>query len=193
MDVILLRRKPYSRVGKGTDLFFNKFTCQLVNLPNFFGDKFHMLNSATTNELCFLQISLMALPTDFRTYSLSSHLWAANRSIATRGQVANHPYKPEHTVEDGIFITEGLLWKVWSLIRWWTLWGTLCLFYAPWVLLPHFWECVKLFEKIWGYDYVADAATVSVHINRLREKIEDDARNPKIIETVWGAGYRLNR
>ena len=49
-----------------------------------------------------------------------------------------------------------------------------------------------LFEKIWGYDYISDAATVSVHINRLREKIEDDARNPKIIETVWGAGYRLN-
>lgn len=50
-----------------------------------------------------------------------------------------------------------------------------------------------LFEKIWGFDYVSDAATVSVHINRLREKIEDDARNPKIIETVWGAGYRLNK
>ncbi len=51
----------------------------------------------------------------------------------------------------------------------------------------------QLFEKIWGYDYVSDAATVSVHVNRLREKIEDDARNPQIIETVWGAGYRLNR
>lgn len=50
----------------------------------------------------------------------------------------------------------------------------------------------EVFEKIWGYDYISDAATVSVHINRLREKIEDDARNPKIIETVWGAGYRLN-
>lgn len=50
----------------------------------------------------------------------------------------------------------------------------------------------ELFEKIWGYDYVSDAATVSVHINRLREKIEEDARNPKIIETIWGAGYRLN-
>lgn len=49
-----------------------------------------------------------------------------------------------------------------------------------------------LFEKIWGYDYISDAATVSVHINRLREKIEDEPRNPKIIETVWGAGYRLN-
>ena len=50
----------------------------------------------------------------------------------------------------------------------------------------------EVFEKSWGYDYISDAATVSVHINRLREKIEDDARNPKIIETVWGAGYRLN-
>ena len=50
----------------------------------------------------------------------------------------------------------------------------------------------ELFEKIWGYDYVSDVATVSVHINRVREKIEDDARNPKIIETVWGVGYRLN-
>lgn len=49
-----------------------------------------------------------------------------------------------------------------------------------------------IFEKIWGYDYLSDAATVSVHVNRLREKIEEDARNPQIIETVWGAGYRLN-
>lgn len=50
----------------------------------------------------------------------------------------------------------------------------------------------RLFEAVWGYDYVSDAATVSVHVNRIREKIEDDARNPRILETVWGAGYRLN-
>lgn len=49
-----------------------------------------------------------------------------------------------------------------------------------------------LFERIWGYDYTSDAATVTVHINRIREKIEEDPKNPKIIETVWGAGYRLN-
>lgn len=49
-----------------------------------------------------------------------------------------------------------------------------------------------LFEKIWGYDYAGDSATVMVHINRIREKIENDPRNPQIIETVWGAGYRLN-
>ncbi|MGI6117271.1 MAG: winged helix-turn-helix domain-containing protein [Bilifractor sp.] len=51
----------------------------------------------------------------------------------------------------------------------------------------------QLMERIWGYDYVGDTSTVMVHINRLREKIEDDPKNPKILETVWGAGYRLNR
>ena len=49
-----------------------------------------------------------------------------------------------------------------------------------------------LFERIWGYEYTADSAPVTVHINRIREKIEDDPKNPQIIETVWGAGYRLN-
>lgn len=51
----------------------------------------------------------------------------------------------------------------------------------------------KLFETIWGFDYAGDSATVMVHINRIRDKIEDDSRNPKILETVWGAGYRLNK
>lgn len=51
----------------------------------------------------------------------------------------------------------------------------------------------QLFEEIWGYDYVGDSATVMVHINRIRDKIEDDSKNPKILETVWGAGYRLNK
>lgn len=51
----------------------------------------------------------------------------------------------------------------------------------------------QLFEKIWGFDYVGDSATVMVHINRIREKIEDDSKNPQILETVWGAGYRLNK
>ena len=51
----------------------------------------------------------------------------------------------------------------------------------------------KLFETIWGFDYAGDSATVMVHINRIRDKIEDDSRNPKILEAVWGAGYRLNK
>jgi DNA-binding response OmpR family regulator len=50
----------------------------------------------------------------------------------------------------------------------------------------------RLFETIWGFDYVGDSATVTVHMGRIRDKIEDDPNHPKIIETVWGAGYRLN-
>jgi len=49
-----------------------------------------------------------------------------------------------------------------------------------------------LLEQIWGYESLGDGATVTVHINRIREKIEEDPSNPKIIETIWGAGYRLN-
>lgn len=48
-----------------------------------------------------------------------------------------------------------------------------------------------LYERIWGFDAIGDVATVPVHINRLREKIEDDPSNPHYIETVWGAGYRF--
>lgn len=51
----------------------------------------------------------------------------------------------------------------------------------------------RLFEAIWGYDYVGDSATVTVHVGLIRDKIEDDPAHPAIIETVWGAGYRLNR
>ncbi len=48
-----------------------------------------------------------------------------------------------------------------------------------------------LYEKVWGLDAMGDNATVAVHINRLREKIEEDPSKPKYIETVWGAGYRF--
>lgn len=48
-----------------------------------------------------------------------------------------------------------------------------------------------LYERIWGMDAVGDNATVAVHINRLREKIEENPSDPHYIETVWGAGYRF--
>ena len=48
-----------------------------------------------------------------------------------------------------------------------------------------------LYERIWGSDSFGDSRTVSVHINRLREKIEQDPHNPDHIQTVWGAGYRF--
>lgn len=49
----------------------------------------------------------------------------------------------------------------------------------------------ELFERIWGMDSSGDIATVTVHIRKVREKIEIDPSNPQYIETVWGAGYRF--
>ena len=51
----------------------------------------------------------------------------------------------------------------------------------------------KLFEKIWGEDEFGDINTVAVHIQKLRKKLEENPAKPKIIETVWGAGYRFNK
>lgn len=48
-----------------------------------------------------------------------------------------------------------------------------------------------LYERVWGFDAIGDNATVAVHINRLREKLETEPSNPKYIQTVWGAGYRF--
>lgn len=48
-----------------------------------------------------------------------------------------------------------------------------------------------LLERVWGDDFVGDIRTVDVHIRWLREKIEDDASHPNIIQTVRGIGYRL--
>lgn len=48
-----------------------------------------------------------------------------------------------------------------------------------------------LFDRIWGMDSVGNTATVTVHINRLREKLEREENSPQFIETVWGAGYRF--
>ena len=49
----------------------------------------------------------------------------------------------------------------------------------------------QLLEKIWGTEYYGDLRTVDVHIRHLREKIEDDPGNPKLIITVWGTGYKM--
>lgn len=50
-----------------------------------------------------------------------------------------------------------------------------------------------LFDRVWDSDAIGETATVSVHINRIREKIEEDSSKPRYIETVWGAGYRFNK
>ncbi|PYI55815.1 DNA-binding response regulator [Paenibacillus flagellatus] len=50
----------------------------------------------------------------------------------------------------------------------------------------------ELFERIWGPDSWGDNSTVTVHVRRIREKIEADPSRPQFIETVWGAGYRFS-
>lgn len=49
-----------------------------------------------------------------------------------------------------------------------------------------------LYEMIWGLESMGDNMTVAVHMNRLREKIEDTPSDPKLLQTVWGVGYRLH-
>ena len=49
----------------------------------------------------------------------------------------------------------------------------------------------QLMSRVWGYEAAFDTGTVTVHIRRLREKIEDDPSRPRHLETVWGIGYRV--
>ncbi|MGH3114548.1 MAG: winged helix-turn-helix domain-containing protein, partial [Gaiellaceae bacterium] len=49
----------------------------------------------------------------------------------------------------------------------------------------------QLMDRVWGYEAALDTGTVTVHVRRLREKIEDDPSRPRFLETVWGVGYRF--
>jgi two-component system, OmpR family, response regulator ResD len=49
-----------------------------------------------------------------------------------------------------------------------------------------------LMRRIWGYSAALDTGTLTVHVRRLREKLEDDPSRPRRIETVWGIGYRFS-
>jgi two-component system response regulator ResD len=49
----------------------------------------------------------------------------------------------------------------------------------------------QLMRSVWGYEAALDTGTVTVHVRRLREKVEADASRPRFLETVWGVGYRF--
>ncbi len=49
----------------------------------------------------------------------------------------------------------------------------------------------QLMASVWGYTAALDTGTVTVHVRRLREKVEDNPSEPRYLETVWGVGYRL--
>jgi len=55
----------------------------------------------------------------------------------------------------------------------------------------HVYTKEELFKKIWDMDSIGDIATVTVHIKKIREKIEFDTSKPQYIETIWGVGYRF--
>lgn len=55
----------------------------------------------------------------------------------------------------------------------------------------HVYTKEELFKQIWSMDSVGDIATVTVHIKKIREKIERDSSKPEYIETIWGVGYRF--
>ena len=55
----------------------------------------------------------------------------------------------------------------------------------------HVYSKDELFREIWDMDSIGDIATVTVHIKKIREKIEYDSANPQYIETIWGVGYRF--
>ena len=45
--------------------------------------------------------------------------------------------------------------------------------------------------RVWGYEAALDTGTITVHVRRLREKIEDHPSRPVQLQTIWGVGYRL--
>jgi DNA-binding response OmpR family regulator len=49
----------------------------------------------------------------------------------------------------------------------------------------------ELMDNVWGYSSALDTGTVTVHVRRLRAKVEDDPAHPRHLETVWGSGYRF--
>ncbi len=49
----------------------------------------------------------------------------------------------------------------------------------------------RVFREIWDMESIGDIATVTVHIKKIREKVEVDTSNPQYIETIWGVGYRF--
>ena len=57
--------------------------------------------------------------------------------------------------------------------------------------IQHVFSKEELYETIWGMESIGEIRTVAVHINRLREKIEENPSEPTHIQTVWGAGYRF--
>ena len=51
----------------------------------------------------------------------------------------------------------------------------------------------NIYESVWNQEFMTSDNTVMVHIRKIREKIEQDPRNPRFIKTVWGVGYKIEK
>ena len=49
----------------------------------------------------------------------------------------------------------------------------------------------QLMDAVWDFDFAGDPGTVTVHMRRLREKVEEDPSRPRYLKTVWGVGYKF--
>ncbi len=117
-------------------------------------------------------------------------LVARVRSVLRR---SGGPVAPVRRVDAGDFAIDGEAREVWRrgvLVK-----MTAKEFDLLWFFASHprrVFSRDQLISRVWGYAPVSDGGTVTVHVRRLREKIEEDPANPRHLETVWGVGYRFS-
>jgi DNA-binding response OmpR family regulator len=128
---------------------------------------------------------------DYVTKPFSPRELAARvRTVLRRG---NGTTLPRETVEFGDIVLDGSsreARRAGSLVQ-----LTAKEFELLWFLASHprhVFSRDQLMARVWGYDSAVDTGTVTVHIRRLREKIEADPSDPSHLRTVWGVGYRLD-
>jgi len=111
------------------------------------------------------------------------------RNVLRRTRVA--PATPE-TIDFGAVQVDGAAREVRK--RGTSLKLTLKEFDLLWFLVSHprrVFSRDQLMSSVWGYEAAVDTGTVTVHIRRLREKLEEDASQPRFLQTIWGVGYRF--
>jgi DNA-binding response OmpR family regulator len=128
---------------------------------------------------------------DYITKPFSPRELAARvRTVLRRAE--SQPGKDERLVFDGLVIDAGAREVTRNERR---LRLTAKEFDLLWFLASHprrVFSRDQLMTRIWGYSAALDTGTVTVHIRRLREKIEDEPSRPRFLETVWGVGYRFS-
>jgi DNA-binding response OmpR family regulator len=127
---------------------------------------------------------------DYVTKPFSPRELAARVRTVLRRVVANHP--ADATISFGDVVLDSAAREVKKAGR--SIHLTAREFDLLWFLASHprrVFSRDQLMSSVWGYTAALDSGTVTVHVRRLREKIEDDPSDPRYLETLWGVGYRL--